>query len=172
MKRTVSRLEYDVYSPDDYYEEKDDLMAYAWNGIGKSPITLFREELTRRFIKSREVDHTLLNYTILLDIDDERQELSAGVLYRENNLFFMVDLVIDCPDDVEILANVAGIAYDMYTREEPYYGRLLIKDGKTYYQLCHILGPSGMLDPAMAGILLDLVLKEVLEVIGERYSME
>lgn len=147
-------------------------MAYAWDGIGKSAITLIREELTRRFVKSWEVDPNLINFTILVDIDDEQQDLSAGVLFRENSLFFMVDLMIDCPEDIEILASVANIAYGMYTREEPYYGRLLIKDGKTYYQLCHILGPSGALDPAMAAILLDLVLKEALEVIDERYSME
>lgn len=147
-------------------------MAYAWEGIGKSPITLIREELSRRFIQSREMDANLVNYNILIDIDDEQQDLTAGILYRDNSLFFMVDLMIDCPDDVEILANVANIAYEMYTREEPFYGRLVIKDGKTYYQLCHILGPSGILDPAMASLLLDLVVKEVLEVIDERYSME
>jgi len=147
-------------------------MAYAWEGIGKSPITLIREELTRRFMKPREIDANLINYNILVDVDDEQQGLTAGILYRDNSLFFMVDLMIDCPDDVEILANVAGIAYEMYTREEPYYGRLLVKDGKTYYQLCHILGPSGILDPAMVTLLLDLVLKEVLEVIDERYAME
>ena len=148
------------------------MMAYAWEGIGKSPITLIREELTRRFMKPREIDANLINYNILVDVDDEQQGLTAGILYRDNSLFFMVDLMIDCPDDVEILANVAGIAYEMYTREEPYYGRLLVKDGKTYYQLCHILGPSGILDPAMVTLLLDLVLKEVLEVIDERYAME
>jgi len=147
-------------------------MAYAWDGIGKSPITLFREELNRRFMKPREVDANLINYNILVDVDDEQQDLTSGILYRNNSLFFMVDLMIDCPDDEEILANVAGIAYDMYTREEPYYGRLLVKDGKTYYQLCHILGPAGILDPAMVTLLLDLVLKEVLEVIDERYAME
>jgi len=147
-------------------------MAYAWDGIGKNPTTLFREELTRRFMKPREVDANLINYNILVDVDEERQDLTAGILYRDNSLFFMVDLMIDCPDDVEILANVAGIAYDMYTREEPYYGRLLVKDGKTYYQLVHILGPAGILDPAMVTLLLDLVLKEVLEVIDERYAME
>jgi hypothetical protein len=147
-------------------------MAYAWEGIGKSPIILISEELTRRFMKPREVDANLINFNILLDVDDEQQDLSAGILYRDNSLFFMVDLMIDCPDDEEILANVAGIAYEMYTREEPYYGRLLVKDGKTYYQLCHILGPSGILDPAMVTFLLDLVLKEVLEVIDERYAIE
>ena len=147
-------------------------MAYAWDGIGKSPIALIREELTRRFMQPREVDANLINYNILVDVDDEQQDLTAGILYRDNSLFFMVDLQIDCPDDVEILANVAGIAYEMYSREEPYYGRLLIRDGKTYYQLCHILGPSGILDPAMVSLLLDLVLKEVLEVIDERYAME
>lgn len=148
------------------------MMTYAWEGIGKSPITLIREELTRRFIKPREVDANLINYSILVDVDEEQQELTVGVLSRDNSLFFMADLMIDCPDDVEILANVADIAYEMYTREEPYYGRLLIRDGKTYYQLCHILGPSGILDSAMVSLLLDLVLKEVLEVIDERYAME
>lgn len=147
-------------------------MAYAWDGFGKKPITLFREELTRRFIKSWEVEPNLLNYNILVDIDDEQQELTVGIMSGENSLFFVVDLLIGCPDDVEILANVANIAYDLYTREDPYFGRLLIKDGRTYYQLCHILGPSAVLDSAMVSLLLDLVLKEVLEVIDERYSME
>lgn len=150
----------------------DDSMAYAWEGIGKSPITLIREELSRRFIQSRQTDANLVNYNILVDIDDEQQDLTAGILYRDNSLFFMVDLMIDCPDDVEILANVANISYEIYTREEPFYGRLVIKEGKTYYQLCHILGPSGILDPAMVSLLLDLVLKEVLEVIDERYALE
>jgi len=147
------------------------LMKFAWDGFGKNPITLFREELNRRFIKSWEVDADLLNYNILVDVDDEQQDLTVAIMHGENSLFFMVDLMIDCPDDVEILAHVANIAYDMYTREEPYYGRLLIRDGKTYYQLCHILGPSAILDPAMVSLLLDLVMKEVLEVIDERYSM-
>jgi hypothetical protein len=147
-------------------------MAYAWEGIGKSPLTLVREELSRRFVQSWEVDGTFINYTILADVDDEQEDLTAGVLYKNNSLFFMVDLMIECPDDVEILANVASIAYDLYSREEPFYGRLLIRDGRTYYQLNHILGGSGMLDPAMASFLLDVVLKEVMEVIIERNGAE
>jgi hypothetical protein len=147
-------------------------MAHAWEGIGKNPLTLVREELSRRFLQSREIDVSFLNFTILVDIDDEQQNLTAGVLYRNNGLFFMVDLMIECPDDVEILANVASIAYDLYSREEPFYGRLLIRDDKTYYQLNHILGGAGMLDAAMVSFLLDLVLKEVLEVIDERYTSE
>jgi hypothetical protein len=147
-------------------------MAYAWEGIGKSPLTLVREELSRRFVQSWEVDGTFINYTILADVDEEQEDLTAGVLYKNNSLFFMVDLMIECPDDVEILANVASIAYDLYSREEPFYGRLLIRDGRTYYQLNHILGGSGMLDPAMASFLLDVVLKEVMEVIIERNGAE
>jgi hypothetical protein len=147
-------------------------MSYAWEGIGKNPLTLVREELSRRFLQSREIDVSFLNFSILVDIDDEPQNLTAGVLYRDNSLFFMVDLMIECPDDMEILANVASIAYDLYSREEPFYGRLLIRDGKTYYQLNHILGGAGMLDAAMVSFLLDLVLKEVLEVIDERYASE
>jgi hypothetical protein len=143
-------------------------MAYAWEGIGKSPLTLVREELSRRFVQSREVDDTFINYAILADVDDEQEDLAAGVLFKNNSLFFMVDLMIECPDDVEILANVASIAYELYSREEPFYGRLLVRDGKTYYQLSHIIGGSGMLDQAMVSFLLDLVLKEVMEVIDER----
>jgi hypothetical protein len=153
-------------------KRKDAAMAYAWEGIGKSPLTLVREELSRRFLQSREVDGSFINYTILVDIGDEQQDLTAGVLYKDNALFFMVDLLIECPDDVEILANVAAIAYDLYSREDPFYGRLLIRDGKTYYQLNHILGGAVMLDAAMVSFLLDLVLKEVLEVIDERYAAE
>mgnify|MGYP000947723639 FL=1 len=147
-------------------------MAYAWEGIGKSPLTLVREELSRRFVRSREVDGAFIDYTILADVDEEQEDLTAGVLYKNNSLFFIVDLMIECPDDVEILANVASIAYDLYSRDEPFYGRLLIRDGMTYYQLNHILGGSGMLDPAMASFLLDLVLKEVQEVINERNGAE
>ena len=147
-------------------------MAYAWEGIGKSPLTLVREELSRRFVRSREVDGAFIDYTILADVDEEQEDLTAGVLYKNNSLFFIVDLMIECPDDVEILANVASIAYDLYSRDEPFYGRLLIRDGRTYYQLNHILGGSGMLDQAMASFLLDLVLKEVQEVINERNGAE
>jgi hypothetical protein len=145
-------------------------MPYVWEGIGKSPITLVREELTKRFIQAREVDANLVNYSIFVDVDEEEQDLTVGVLHKDNSLFFMVDLLIECPDDVEILASVADISYDLYTREEPFYGRIVISEGSTYYQLCHILGPSGILDPAMVSFLLDLVQKEVLEVIDVRYS--
>jgi hypothetical protein len=151
---------------------KDGRIAYAWEGIGKSPLTLVREELSKRFMQSREIDGDFINFTILADMDDEQEDLTAGVLYKNNSLFFMVDLMIECPDDAEILANVASIAYDLYSREEPFYGRLLIRDGKTYYQLNHILGGAVMLDAAMVSFLLDLVLKEVLEVIDERYAAE
>lgn len=156
----------------DGMERKDGRMAYAWEGIGKSPLTLVREELSRRFVQSREVNDSFIHYTILADVDDEQEDLTAGVLCKDNCLFFMVDLMIECPDDVEIQANVATIAYDLYSREEPFYGRLLVRDGKTYYQLNHIIGGSGMLDAAMVSCLLDLVLKEALEVIDERYASE
>lgn len=148
-------------------ERKDGRMAYAWEGFGKSPLTLVREELSRRFVWSREVDETYINYTILADADDEQEDMTAGVLYKNNSLFFIVDLMIECPDDLEILAGVASSAYELYSREEPFYGRLLIRDGRTYYQLNHILGKAGILDAAMASFLLDLVLKEVMEVISE-----
>jgi hypothetical protein len=147
-------------------------MPYAWEGIGKSPLTLVREELTRRFIQAREIDPNFLNYSIFVDVDEEEKDLTAGVLYKNNSLFLMVDLQIECPDDVEIRANVAEIAYDLYSREEPFYGRILIREESTYYQLCHVLGPTGILDPAMVSLLLDLVQKEVLEIIDERYSQE
>jgi hypothetical protein len=147
-------------------------MPYVWEGIGKNPITLVREELIKRFIQAREIDTNLLNYSIFVDVDEEEQDLTVGVLYKDNSLFFMVDLQIECPDDVEILANVAEISYDLYTREEPFYGRILISEENTYYQLCHILGPSGILDPTLVSFLLDLVQKEVLEVIDVRYTEE
>jgi hypothetical protein len=147
-------------------------MPYAWEGIGKSPLTLVREELTRRFIQAREIDPNFLNYSIFVDVDEEEKDLTAGVLYKNNSLFLMVDLQIECPDDIEIRANVAEIAYDLYSREEPFYGRILIREESTYYQLCHVLGPTGILDPAMVSLLLDLVQKEVLEIIDERYSQE
>ena len=146
-------------------------MQTSWAGIGKSPIALVKEELTRRFIQAREIDANFVNYSIFVDIDEEEQDLTAGVLYRDSSLFFMVDLEIECPDDVEILASVAEISYDLYSREEPFYGRILVKDGRTFYQLCHILG-GGILDPAMVAFLLDLVLKEVLLVLDERYAVE
>lgn len=147
-------------------------MPYAWEGIGKSPLTLVREELTRRYIQAREIDTHFLNYTIFVDVDDNEQDLTTGVLYNDKSLFFMVDLQIECPDDVEILANVAEISYNLYLREEPFYGRILVSEGGTYYQLCHLLGPNGILDPTMVSFLLDLVQKEVLEIIDERYSQE
>jgi hypothetical protein len=147
-------------------------MPYAWEGIGKSPLTLVREELSRRFIQAREIDANYVNYTIFVDVDEEEQDLTTWVLYKNNSLFFMVDLQIECPDDIEILANVAEISYSLYTREEPFYGRILIREESTYYQLCHILGPTGILDTAMVSFLIDLVQKEVLEVIDERYSQE
>ncbi|MDD2338227.1 MAG: hypothetical protein PHD01_16845 [Geobacteraceae bacterium] len=145
-------------------------MPYAWEGIGKSPLTLVKEELTRRYIQAREIDVHFLNYSIFVDVDEKEQDLTMGVLYNNNSLFFMVDLQIECPDDMEILANIAEISYNLYLREEPFYGRILISEGSTYYQLCHILGPSGILDPTMVSYLLDLVQKEVLEIIDERYS--
>ena len=147
-------------------------MPYAWEGLGKSPITLVREELTRRFIQARGSDPSFLNYSIFVDVDEEEQDLTVGVLYKDNSLFFMVDLQIEFPDDVEILANIAEIFYDLYARENPFYGRILIHEESTYYQLCHILGLRGILDTAMVSFLLDLVQKEVLEVIDERYSQE
>ncbi|MRR07464.1 MAG: hypothetical protein EG828_11085 [Deltaproteobacteria bacterium] len=147
-------------------------MPYVWEGIGKSPITLVREELTKRFIQARESDPSFVNYTIFVDVDQEELDLTAGVLYKNNSLFFMVDLQIECPDDVEILANVAEISYDLYAREQPFYGRILIREESTYYQLCHILGPTGILDTAMVSFLLDLVQKEVLEVLDARYAQE
>jgi hypothetical protein len=147
-------------------------MGYVWEGIGKSPIALVKEELTKKYLRFREVEGEYLNFDILVDTDDDQPDLTAGAFCRNNSLFFVVDLMIDCPDDVEILANVANIAYEIYCRDEPFHGRLLIKDGKTYYQLIHILGPSGGIDPAMASLLVDLVLKEVREVIDERYAME
>lgn len=147
-------------------------MPYAWEGIGKSPLTLVKEELTRRFIQAREISDTFLNYTIFVDIDEEEQDLTAGVLFKKNGLFFMVDLQIECPDDIEIHANIAEISYSLYLREEPFYGRVLVSEGSTYYQLCHILGPTGILDTATVSYLIDLVQKEVLEIIDERYSQE
>lgn len=147
-------------------------MPHAWEGFGKHPLTLVREELTRRYIQAREVTADFLNYTIFVDIDEREQDLTTGVLYKNTSLFFMVDLQIECPDDMEILANVAEISYNLYLREEPFYGRILISEGSTYYQLCHILGPSGILDPTMVSYLLDLVQREVLEIIDERYSQE
>lgn len=147
-------------------------MPYAWEGIGKSPITLVKEELTRRFIQAREVEQNYIDYSIFVDIAEEEQDLTVGVLHKDNSLFFMVDLQIECPDDVEILANVADISYEIYLGEEPFYGRIVINEGNTYYQLAHILGPSGILDPAMVSFLLDLVQKEVLEVIDVRYAEE
>ena len=147
-------------------------MPYAWEGIGKSPLTLVKEELTRRYIQAREINPGFLNYAIFVDVDEKELDLTAGVLYKNDSLFFMVDLQIECPDDMEIHANIAEISYDLYVREEPFYGRILISEGSTYYQLCHILGPSGILDPIMVSYLLDLVQKEVLEIIDERYSPE
>jgi hypothetical protein len=145
-------------------------MPHAWEGFGKHPLTLVREELIRRYIQAREVTADFLNYTIFVDIDEKEQDLTTGVLYKNNSLFFMVDLQIECPDDREILANIAEISYDLYLREEPFYGRILISEGSTYYQLCHILGPSGILDPTMVSYLLDLVQREVLEIIDEPYA--
>jgi hypothetical protein len=147
------------------------LMARAWEGMLKSPMTLVREELARRYIRFRDVNDTFVRYDILTGSDVNQQEPNVAVAFRGNCLFFTVDLMIECPDDVEILANVAAIAYDLYSREAPYFGRLLIKDDRTYYQLVHILG-AGRLDPAMVSMLLDIVTKEVLEVIDEKYAME
>ncbi|MGA7827240.1 MAG: hypothetical protein WCA04_06245 [Geobacteraceae bacterium] len=147
-------------------------MPYAWEGFGKSPLTLVKEELTRRFIQAREVSAGFLNYSIFVDSDEEERDLTTGVLYNNNSLFFMVDLQIECPDDIEILANIAEISYDFYLREEPFYGRILISEGSTYYQLAHILGPNGILDPTMVSVLLDLVQKEVLEILDDHYSPE
>ncbi len=147
-------------------------MPYMWEGIGKSPLTLVKEELTRRFIQARESSANFLNYNIFIDVDEDDQDLTAGVLYKSNSLFFMVDLQIECPDDIDILANIAEISYSLYLREEPFYGRILVSEGSTYYQLCHILGPTGILDTAIVSYLLDLVQKEVLEIIDERFSQE
>ena len=147
-------------------------MPYAWEGIGKSPLTLVREELTRRYIQAREISATFLNYSIFVDVDEEEQDLTVGVLYKNNSLFFMVDVQIECPDDIEILANIAEITYSFYLREEPFYGRILVSEGSTYYQLCHIIGPAGILDTAIVSYLLDMVQREVLEIIDERYSQE
>lgn len=147
-------------------------MPYAWEGIGKSPSTLVKEELTRRYIQAREINPNFLNYSIFVDVDEEEQDLTAGVLYKNDSLFFVVDLQIECPDDMEIHANIAQISYELYVREEPFYGRILISEGSTYYQLCHLIGPNGILDPTMVSFLLDLVQKEVLEIIDERYSPE
>ncbi len=147
-------------------------MALGWEHVGKSPITLVREELARRYIKCRQVNETFVNYDILVDIEEEPQELAVEVIFRNNSLFFMADLLIECPDDMEILANVASIAYDLYMREQPFYGRILVKDEKTYYQLNHILGDPSLLDPAMVALLLDLVQTEILEIIAEEYAGE
>jgi hypothetical protein len=147
-------------------------MALDWEHVGKSPITLVREELGRRYMHCRRVDDTFISYGILVDIGEEPQELTVSVLFSNNSLFFMADLLIDCPDDIEILANVASIAYDLYTREQPFYGRILVKDEKTYYQLNHILGDPNLLDPAMVALLLDLVQTEILEIITEEYAEE
>lgn len=147
-------------------------MPYTWEGIGKNPLTLVKEVLTKRFIQAREISDNFLNYFIFVDVDEEEQDLTAGVLYKNNSLFFMVDVQIECPDDIEIRANIAEISYGLYLREEPFYGRILVSEGITYYQLCHILGPSGILDTAIVSYLLDLVQKEVLEIIDERYSQE
>ena len=145
-------------------------MALSWEGIGKSPMTLVREELARRYMHYKQISETFISYGILVEVDEEAQELTVGVLFGNNSLFFMVDLMIECPDDMEILANVAGIAYDLYTRDQPFYGRILVKDEKTFYQLNHILGDPSLLDPTMVALLLDLVQTEVLEIITEEYA--
>ncbi|MEA5115749.1 MAG: hypothetical protein VB050_17160 [Geobacteraceae bacterium] len=147
-------------------------MALGWEYVGKSPITLVREELARRYIQCRQVNETFVNYDILVDIEGEPQEVAVSVIFRNNSLFFMADLLIECPDDMEILANVANIAYDLYMREQPFYGRILVTDEKTYYQLNHILGDPCLLDPAMVALLLDLVQTEILEIITEEYAVE
>jgi len=147
-------------------------MAPGWEHVGKSPITLVREELARRYIKCRQVSETFVNYDILVDIEEKPQEMTVEVIFRNNSLFFMADLLIGCPDDMEILANVANIAYDLYMREQPFFGRILVKDEKTYYQLNHILGDPSLLDPAMVALLLDLVQTEILEIIAEEYAVE
>lgn len=140
-------------------------MPYKWEGIWKSPITLVKEELTRRYIQAREVDPNFVNYSIFVDIGEEEQDLTVGVLYRDNGLFFTADLQIECPDDLEIRANVAEIAYDLYVREKAFFGRILIIGESTYYQLCHLLGPRGILDTAMVASLIDKVQEEVLVVL-------
>lgn len=147
-------------------------MAPGWEDVGKSPITLVREELARRYIHCRQLNDNFINYSILVDMDEEPQELTVGIHFRNNSLFFTVDLLIECPDDMEILANVADIAYDLYTREQPFYGRLFVKEEKTYYQLNHILGDPSLLDPPMVALLLDLVQTEALEIITEEYAGE
>ncbi|HOP41454.1 MAG TPA: hypothetical protein PLI53_10475 [Geobacteraceae bacterium] len=140
-------------------------MPHAWEGIGKSPITLIKDELTRRFIQSREIEPNFVNYSIFVDVGEEEQDLTVGVLHRDSGLFFTVDLQIECPDDTEIRANVAEIAYDLYLREKPFYGRILITEESTYYQLCHLFGPRGILDDIMVATLIDQVQEEVLEVL-------
>lgn len=147
-------------------------MAPRWEDVGKSPITLVREELARRYVPCRQISEDFISYGILVDIDEEPRELTVSVNFRNNSLFFMTDLLIECPDDMEILANVAEIAYDLYTREKPFYGRLLVKDEKTFYQLNHIVGNPSLLDPAMVALLLDLVQTEALEIITEEYAGE
>ena len=94
-----------------------------------------------------------LNYNIFIDVDEEEQDLTAGVLYKNNSLFFMVDLQIECPDDMEIQANYRRNFLRPLRREEPFYGRILVSEGSTYYQLCHILGPSRILDTTMVSYL-------------------
>jgi hypothetical protein len=146
-------------------------MPSSWAGFGKSPITVIKEALTDKFIQGREVNSNVINYSIFIDIADEERDLTVGVLDQHNSLFFVVDLQIDCPDDQEVIANVAEATYELYAREEPFYGRILIREGQTYYQLCHMLG-SSILDPTMAALLLDLVEKEVLEIIGIGLAIE
>ncbi len=147
-------------------------MAPGWEHVGKSPVTLVREELARRYMQYRQVSETFVNYDILVDIDGEPQELTVSVFFGNNSLFFMADLLIDCPDDIEILANVANIAYELYTREQPFYGRIVVKEESTFYQLNHILGDPKLLDPAMVSLLLDLVQTEILEIITEEYGRD
>lgn len=147
-------------------------MPYAWEGIGKSPITLVKEELSRRFIQAREIDPNFVNYSIFVDIGEEEQDLTVGVLHRDNGLFFTVDLQIECPDDLEIRANVAEISYDLYLREKPFFGRILVTGESTYYQLCHLLGPRDILGLAMVATLIDKVQEEVLEVLDVHETAE
>lgn len=140
-------------------------MPATWAGFGKPPLTLIKEALADKFIQARDVDESVINYSVFVDVADEERDLTVGVLFRHNSLFFVVDLQLDCEDNPESIASVAEASFALYIREQPFYGRLLVHGNRIYYQLCHILGGS-ILDPPMASQLLELVQQEVLEIIG------
>jgi hypothetical protein len=94
-------------------------MPSSWAGFGKSPITVIKEALTDKFIQGREVNSNVINYSIFIDIADEERDLTVGVLDQHNSLFFVVDLQIDCPDDQEVIANVAEATYELYAGRSP-----------------------------------------------------